>query len=180
MHARIEISGLKERKSELNWATCITVRRCNAYFEAKSSHVVQRLLTCLESGSIAQDNGVLSPVFVFWSQLSGQLRQEQTEDIGVRVHLRQRTIEFSICSDRHEHWYSWMYILDRNWVGISSLSPLAALKVGLVDPCLINVDHSLVWGKHIDHELGVLLSQDLASIWVSLERNLLYLLILKT
>ena len=48
-----------------------------------------------------------------------------------------------------------------------SYSPLATSEVGLVDPCLIEVDHSHPSAEFVKHELGIELTQNHASVCVA-------------
>ena len=47
-----------------------------------------------------------------------------------------------------------------------SYSPLATSEVGLVDPCLIEVDHSHPSAEFVKHKLGIELTQNQASVCV--------------
>ena len=58
-----------------------------------------------------------------------------------------------------------------------SYSPLATSEVGLVDPCLIEVDHSHPSAEFVKHELGIELSQYETSVCVAEVRDSFYWLI---
>ena len=99
---------LQSTESQLYWRRTVRVRSGDAHSEAECLHVRGRLPARLVAGAVAKNHRVVSPVAILCSQLLGERRQKEAEDVAVGVHLGEGTVKHPIRVDRHQHRHPWI------------------------------------------------------------------------
>ena len=137
--------------------------------------MLDRLLARLVLGAVNHEEGPLPEVLVFFGEDSHELRDEEAEDLGVRVKLVHGAVPFPIRADRHLHRDSRCDVAIDAGGRLATLAPHAPCEIHIIDPGLIKVYDAHSRSKLIEQELAELCAENqaticIAEIWDSVER----------